>query len=79
MPRGQSDPRLGERVGAFGVAALPRLVAPKARIGMLAGDVHTWLAWVLLGLVGLHVAAALYHHFVRHDGVLRRMLPGSGA
>jgi cytochrome b561 len=63
----------------FGVAALPRLVAPKARIGMLAGDVHTWLAWILLGLIGLHVAAALYHHFVRHDGVLRRMLPGSGA
>ena len=21
-------------------------------------------------------SAALYHHFVRHDGVLRRMLPG---
>jgi cytochrome b561 len=26
-------------------------------------------------LVGLHVLAALYHHFVKRDGVLRRMLP----
>lgn len=26
-------------------------------------------------LVGLHAAAALFHHFVRRDGALRRMLP----
>jgi cytochrome b561 len=26
----------------------------------------------------MHVAAALFHHFVRRDGVLRRMLPGIG-
>jgi cytochrome b561 len=31
--------------------------------------------WVLLALVGLHAAAALYHHVVRHDGTLKRMLP----
>jgi cytochrome b561 len=24
----------------------------------------------------LHAAAALYHHFIRRDGVLLRMLPG---
>jgi len=42
---------------------------------MLAGDVHTFLAWTLLVLIGLHIAAALYHYFVRRDGVLQRMLP----
>ena len=31
----------------------------------------------LLVLVGLHVAAALYHYFVRRDGVLQRMRPGA--
>lgn len=31
-----------------------------------------WVAWVL---VVLHIGAALVHHFVRKDGVLRRMLP----
>ena len=30
----------------------------------------------LLGLVGLHVVAALHHYFVRKDDVLQRMVPG---
>jgi cytochrome b561 len=42
-----------------------------------AGDVHTVAMWTLLALVVLHVLAALYHHFVRRDDVLRRMLPRS--
>jgi len=58
--------------------SLPHLVAAQSRIGRLAGDVHVYLAWSLLALVGLHVAAALYHHFGRHDRVLQRMLPGAG-
>ena len=32
--------------------------------------------YLLLALVGLHVVAALYHHFIQRDGVLQRMLPG---
>ncbi|MBM3529390.1 MAG: hypothetical protein FJX62_14970 [Alphaproteobacteria bacterium] len=28
---------------------------------------------VLVALLALHVGAALYHHFVRRDGLLRRM------
>lgn len=57
--------------------ALPHLVAAQSRVGRVAGDVHVYLAWSLLALIGLHVAAALYHYFVRHDGVLQRMLPGA--
>ncbi|MBK1696709.1 cytochrome b [Rhodovibrio salinarum] len=37
--------------------------------------VHVYLGWATLGLVGLHVVAALRHHFVLKDNVLRRMLP----
>ena len=37
---------------------------------------HGRLAFVLAALVLLHVAAALKHHFVDHDGLLRRMRPG---
>jgi cytochrome b561 len=29
----------------------------------------------MLPLIGLHVVAALYHYFIRRDGVLQRMLP----
>jgi len=38
--------------------------------------VHHFLGkWVAWGVVGLHVLAALYHHRVRRDDVLTRMLP----
>jgi cytochrome b561 len=40
-------------------------------------DIHGYLAYALFTLVGIHVLAALWHQFVRHDGVLRRMWPGS--
>lgn len=42
-------------------------------------NIHGYLAYTLFGLVGLHVFAALWHHFIRRDGVLRRMWPAAGA
>jgi cytochrome b561 len=62
-------------VSLFGLVMLPPIAAPKARWALVAGDVHATAMWVLLALVGLHAAAALYHHVVRHDGTLKRMLP----
>lgn len=38
--------------------------------------VGKWIAWTV---VALHVAAALFHHLVRRDNVLTRMLPGRSA
>jgi cytochrome b561 len=38
---------------------------------------HAKLSYLGMGLVGLHVAASLYHHFWRGDEVLIRMLPGT--
>jgi cytochrome b561 len=65
----------GMPIVMFGLA-LPKLVATRASLWGWTGDVHSLLAnYVLLGLVGLHVAAALYHYFIRRDGVLQRMLP----
>jgi cytochrome b561 len=37
--------------------------------------VHKVGAWCLVGLVSLHAAAALFHHFVRRDDVLGAMAP----
>lgn len=39
------------------------------------GAVHVVLAYVIAAIVVLHVAAALWHHFLRRDGLLLRMLP----
>lgn len=38
-------------------------------------DIHGYLAYALFALAGIHAAAALWHHFMRHDGVLGRMWP----
>jgi cytochrome b561 len=65
----------GWAVKIFGVLTLPPLAEKGARWGYLAGDIHNKLIYVLLGFVALHVTAALYHYFVRRDGVLQRMLP----
>lgn len=40
-----------------------------------AYDVHMFLAWAIAVSIALHIAGALFHHFVRKDGVLKRMLP----
>jgi cytochrome b561 len=37
---------------------------------------HIFFAMLLSGLVVLHVLAALYHQFVRRDGLFRRMAFG---
>lgn len=66
----------GMPVVMFG-AELPQLVAKAAPNWGWTGDLHGVLSnYVMLGLVGLHVLAALYHRIVRNDGVLERMLPG---
>lgn len=36
--------------------------------------VHIPFVYILLALVTLHILAALYHHFIKRDDVLRRML-----
>jgi cytochrome b561 len=38
-------------------------------------DVHGYLAYILFALAGAHILAALWHQFVRRDGVLARMWP----
>ncbi|MGO9850400.1 MAG: cytochrome b [Steroidobacteraceae bacterium] len=65
----------GWRVTLFPRLALPALLPRGSRSGFLAGDVHTFLAYTLLAIVALHIAAALYHRFILHDQVLARMLP----
>ena len=40
---------------------------------------YHWLGAVIIVLLaGMHVGAALFHYFIRKDGVLRRMLVRAG-
>jgi cytochrome b561 len=56
-------------------ATLPAIVGADEDLADQLQLLHTDAAWLLLGLVTLHVAAALVHHFVLRDGTLRMMLP----
>lgn len=67
----------GYGVTLFGKIPLPPLSPVGASVGHAMGDIHRIAAYVLIGLIGLHVLAALYHHFVLRDGTLRRILPGN--
>lgn len=60
----------------FGLFSLPAVVAPDKAAAKTAFLVHGLLAAALALLIAVHVAAALFHYFVRRDNVLGRMLPG---
>lgn len=60
----------------FGLFDLPALAPPNEEAAKRVLFVHGWLAILLALLVCGHIAAALFHYFIRKDGVLRRMLPG---
>jgi cytochrome b561 len=42
----------------------------------LAHEAHEWLFWLLVAVAAGHALAALAHHVLLRDDVLRRMLPG---
>jgi cytochrome b561 len=65
------------RVFDFGLLQVNFGVQKNKAIFHPTEEVHGYLAYVLFGLVGIHVLAALWHHFIRHYNVLRRMWPGA--
>lgn len=65
----------GFPVSVFGLFTLPDLIAPDKDVKDLLVMIHGWIAWVILAVVGLHILAALLHHFYYKDNVLRRMIP----
>lgn len=55
------------------VIEFPRIAAPNEDMNEFWGELHTWAAWLLLGIIAVHVSGAIYHAF-RNDGIVRRML-----
>lgn len=55
---------------------LPDFLPVVTDVHEAAEDIHEALGWVLFTVLAVHVAAALWHHFVRRDEVLRRMWTG---
>jgi cytochrome b561 len=60
----------------FGLFKVDFGVARNRAIFHPTEDLHGYLAYALFTLAGIHALAALWHQFVRRDGVLLRMWPG---
>ena len=64
----------------FGIVPWPHLpffdgVADREALAHEIAEVHEYLAFAMVGLIALHVAAALKHQFIDRDETLSQMLP----
>lgn len=67
----------GKPVPFFGLQ-LPALIAPNEAWAENLEEIHETIGTVGYYLVGLHAAAALFHHYFMRDDTLLRMLPWRG-
>lgn len=61
----------------FGWFNLPRLLPADPGLKAFFHGAHEWLFWLLAVVVLVHAGAAIKHHWIDRDDVLRRMLPWS--
>jgi superoxide oxidase len=65
----------GASVSVFGVTLLPSFVAtPDRALAHQFEDIHGTIGTIFYWVIGLHILAVLWHHFIRRDDTLRRML-----
>ncbi|MBI5919463.1 MAG: cytochrome b [Nitrosomonadales bacterium] len=60
-------------IGLFGVT-LPSFIGPDKELAHTLQEAHETLGELMIWLIALHAAAALWHHWVQRDNTLRRML-----
>ncbi|ADU71691.1 cytochrome b [Pantoea sp. At-9b] len=59
----------------FGLFTIPPFITVDTALRHTLAGWHNNVAWALILLAGAHALAALFHHYVLRDNVLRRMLP----
>jgi cytochrome b561 len=63
-----------EAMSFFGLLIPPPFPPVSEPVQSLIGTAHNWVGWAIIIIAFGHALAALYHHFVLRDSVLRRML-----
>ncbi|TWF58623.1 cytochrome b [Neorhizobium alkalisoli] len=63
----------GKPIAVFGVPSISPLYVIAGENRHMIGELHDTVAWIIIGLAVAHAAAALFHHHVLRDGVLRSM------
>jgi cytochrome b561 len=64
----------GQPIDFMGVLDIPAVSTWSATTVEWLGVAHRWVAYGMGGMIALHAAAALHHHFRLRDSTLRRML-----
>ena len=64
----------GDLISFYGMQ-LPMLIGQDKTLYKSLKDIHETVATAGYFLIGLHAAAALFHHYLIHDNTLLRMLP----
>lgn len=65
----------GHPINFYGLFTIPPLRAKGGVESYFAHEAHWMFGYVWIALLSLHIGAALYHHYLCRDNVLRRMLP----
>ena len=65
----------GVPVVYLGIWPMPVFMAPNPELKPLLRAIHYWLDMTMAALVFAHAGAALKHHLIDRDNVLKRMLP----
>ena len=68
----------GEEFWFFNWFYIPEILGPNKPWSKVWEWWHNANGWAIIYLAGAHAIAALLHHYVARDGVLKRMLPGRG-
>ena len=66
----------GAAIKVFGIFTLPPIVAKDRALATTVLEIHQVMGWIFTAAVVAHIAAALFHHFVKRDGILLRMTHG---
>ncbi|AYC32141.1 cytochrome b [Pseudomonas cavernae] len=67
----------GKPIPFFGLQ-LPALIGKNPELAGQIKELHELAGTLGYWLIGLHAAAALFHHFISRDNTFTRMLPGRG-
>lgn len=68
----------GDALDFFGLFTLPAPVPANRALGRQVKEVHEWLAYLVMAAAAGHGLVAVWHHYVRRDDVMSRMLPSRG-
>ncbi len=63
----------GHDISFYGIFSI-KAVGSYSTIAEYAGFAHGIMAFIFVTLITLHIIAALYHHFILKDNILRRMI-----